>query len=92
MERVFGVLENDGNGDPLGTVSQALGLAEGMTYKGVHSRVTLIETPYAKGGVAQHKADETLQRACSDSPGWVNGSSPSRPPQPASPVQPEALK
>ena len=31
-ERVFGVLENDGNGDPLGTVSQALGVAEGMTY------------------------------------------------------------
>jgi hypothetical protein len=49
VERVFGVLENYWNGDPLCTVSQALGMAEGMTYKGVHPKVTLIETPYAKG-------------------------------------------
>ena len=49
VERVFGVLENYWNGDPLGTVSQALGMAEGMTYKGVHPKVTLIERRYAKG-------------------------------------------
>jgi len=49
VERVFGVLENYWNGDPLGTVSHALGMAEGMTYKGVHPKVALIETPYAKG-------------------------------------------
>ena len=46
---MFGVLENYWNGDPLCPVSQALGMAEGMTYKGVHPKVTLIETPYAKG-------------------------------------------
>ena len=33
IERVFGVLENYWNGDPLRTVEKALGLAEGMTYK-----------------------------------------------------------
>ena len=49
VERVFGVLENYWNGDPLCTVSQALGMAEGMTYKGVHPKVTLIEGSYAKG-------------------------------------------
>ena len=49
VERVFGVLENYWNGDPLGTVSQALGMAEGMTYKGVHPTATLIETAYPKG-------------------------------------------
>jgi len=49
VERVFGVLENYWNGDPLCTVSHALGMAEGMTYKGVHPKVTLIEQPYAKG-------------------------------------------
>jgi len=31
------------------TVSQALGMAEGMTNKGVHPKVTLVETTYAKG-------------------------------------------
>ena len=44
---MFGVLENYWNGDPLCPVSQALGMAEGMTCKGVHPKVTLIETPYA---------------------------------------------
>jgi hypothetical protein len=34
VERVFGVLENYWNGDPLCAVSLALGMAEGMTYKG----------------------------------------------------------
>ena len=33
IERVFGVLENFWNGDPLRTTAKALGLAEGMTYK-----------------------------------------------------------
>jgi len=49
VERVFGVLENYWNGDPLCTVRHALGMAEGMTYKGVHPKVTLVETRYAKG-------------------------------------------
>ncbi len=36
VKRVFGVLENYWNGDPLLTVEHALGMAAGMTYKGVH--------------------------------------------------------
>lgn len=35
VERVFGVLENYWNGDPLETVQKALSMAEGMTYKDV---------------------------------------------------------
>ena len=49
VERVFGVLENYWNGDPLETVEKALGMAEGMTCKGVHPTATLIETAYPKG-------------------------------------------
>ena len=49
IERVFGVLENYWNGDPLRTVEKALGMAEGMTYKGVHPAVKLITQMYAKG-------------------------------------------
>lgn len=49
IERVFGVLENYWNGDPLRTVERALGMAEGMTYKGVHPIVQQITKEYAKG-------------------------------------------
>lgn len=49
VERVFGVLENYWNGDPLTSVAKALGLAEGMTYKGVHPIATLIEAAYPTG-------------------------------------------
>ena len=49
VERVFGVLENYWNGAPLCTVDHALGMAEGMTYKGVHPQVSLVEDTYAKG-------------------------------------------
>ena len=49
VERVFGVLENYWNGDLLETVQKALGMAEGMTYKGVHPTATLIENAYPKG-------------------------------------------
>lgn len=49
VERVFGVLENYWNGDLLETVEKALGMAEGMTYKGVHPTATLIETEYPTG-------------------------------------------
>ncbi len=54
VKRVFGVLENYWNGDPLETVQKALGMAEGMTYKGVHPTRILIET-------AHQKADATLR-------------------------------
>lgn len=36
VERVFGVLENYWNGDPLLTIDHALGMARNMSYKGVH--------------------------------------------------------
>lgn len=36
IERVFGVLENYWNGDPLRTIEKALGMAKSMTYNGVH--------------------------------------------------------
>jgi len=49
IERVFGVLENYWNGDPLRTVEKALGMAQGMTYNGVHPAVRLVEHIYAKG-------------------------------------------
>ena len=49
VERVFGVLENYWNGDPLDTVAKALGMAEGMTYKGVHPKAVLVEGEYPKG-------------------------------------------
>jgi hypothetical protein len=43
IERVFGVLENYWNGDPLRTIAQAMDMAAGMTYKGVHPRTSLHE-------------------------------------------------
>ena len=49
IERVFGVLENYWNGDPLRTVEKALGLAEGMTYKGIHPVAKLVTEVYNKG-------------------------------------------
>ena len=49
VERVFGVLERYWNGEPLRSIQQALGMAEGMTYKKVHPRVKLIEQAYPKG-------------------------------------------
>lgn len=49
IERVFGVLENYWNGDPLRTIEKALGLAEGMTYRGVHPVAKLITMTYDKG-------------------------------------------
>jgi hypothetical protein len=49
IERVFGVLENYWNGDPLRTIEKALSLAEGMTYKGVHPVSKLITEVYATG-------------------------------------------
>ena len=49
VERVFGVLENYWNGDPLLSVDHALGMAASMTYKGVHPTTLLIDIPYPKG-------------------------------------------
>ena len=60
VERVFGVLENYWNGDPLRTVAKALGMAGGMTCKGVHPRAILVETSSPKGVRLKKKADGTL--------------------------------
>lgn len=49
VERVFGVLENYWNGDPLRSVEMAIGMASGMTYKGVHPTTQFIEKAYPKG-------------------------------------------
>ena len=49
IERVFGVLENYWNGDPLRTIEKALGMAKSMTYNGVHPVVRFIDNPYEKG-------------------------------------------
>lgn len=49
IERVFGVLENYWNGDPLLSVDHALGMAAGMTYKRVHPTTWLIDGEYPKG-------------------------------------------
>lgn len=66
IERVFGVLENYWNGDPLTSVAKALGMAEGMTYKGVHPTATLVEGTYPKGVKLDKKAmkpyEKCLQR------------------------------
>lgn len=56
IERVFGVLENYWNGDPLVSVDKALGMAGGMTYKGVHPTSTLVEGNYPKGVKLDKKA------------------------------------
>lgn len=48
IERVFGVLENYWNGDPLRTTEKALGMAEGMTYNGVHPVAQLVTQEYAR--------------------------------------------
>lgn len=49
IERVFGVLENYWNGDPLRTIEKALQMASNMTYKKVHPSVSFIEKKYDKG-------------------------------------------
>lgn len=49
IERVFGVLENYWNGDPLRSVDHALGMAASMTYKQVHPQTRLIDKDYPKG-------------------------------------------
>lgn len=62
IERVFGVLENYWNGDPLTNVAKALGMAEGMTYKGIHPRVKLVEKDYPKGVKLDKKSMKPYQK------------------------------
>jgi len=68
IERVFGVLENYWNGDPLRTVEKALGLAAGMTYKGVHPVAQLVTKAYAKGVKLSNQVRRLYERALSRLP------------------------
>ncbi len=68
IERVFGVLENYWNGDPLRTVEKALGFASEMTYKGVHPVAKLITTVYAKGVKLNNQARSHYEQALSRLP------------------------
>lgn len=68
IERVFGVLENHWNGDPLRTIEKALGFAAGMTYKGVHPVVQLIAGAYAKGVKLSYRVRRLYERALSRLP------------------------
>lgn len=61
VERVFGVLENYWNGDPLRSINHALGMAESMTYKGVHPQTSLHEGG-SKGTRLKMKAMKVLER------------------------------
>ena len=65
MERVFGVLENYWNGDPLRSVEQALSMASGMTYKGVHPKVEVITRAYPKG-ICLNKKEMRPYERCLD--------------------------
>ena len=62
VERVFGVLENYWNGDPLCSVEHALRMAANMTYKGVHPTTQLIETAYSKGVRLKKKEMKPYER------------------------------
>jgi transposase len=66
IERVFGVLENYWNGDPLRTVEKALGFASEMTYKGVRPVVKLITKAYSKGVKLSNQARGHYEQALSD--------------------------
>ena len=68
IERVFGVLENYWNGDPLRSVEKALGFASEMTYNGVHPITQLIPKIYAKGVKLSNKARQHYERALSRLP------------------------
>ena len=64
IERVFGVLENYWNGDPLTSAAKALGMAEGMTYKGIHPKASLIDGHYPKGVRLNKKSMKPYEERC----------------------------
>jgi len=65
IERVFGVLENYWNGDPLRTVEKALGMASGMTYNGVHPVAQHITKLYSTGVKLSNKIRNHYEQALS---------------------------
>ena len=62
IERVFGVLENYWNGDPLTSIAKAISMAEGMTYKGKHPKASLTEGEYPKGVKLDKKAMKPYEK------------------------------
>ncbi len=68
IERVFGVLENYWNGDPLRTVEKALGFASEMTYNGIHPVAKLVTAVYAKGVKLSNQARSHYEQALSRLP------------------------
>jgi transposase len=65
IERVFGVLENYWNGDPLRTIEKALGFAGEMTYNGIHPITQLISEIYLKGVKLSNKVRQHYEGALS---------------------------
>jgi len=63
VERVFGVLENYWNGDPLLSVDHALGMSAAMTYKGIHPTSIFIARNYAKGVSLSKKEMKPYERS-----------------------------
>ena len=63
IERVFGVLENYWNGDPLRTVRKALEMAEGMTYNKVHPVAGLVTNIYPKGVKLSNRQRRLYEKA-----------------------------
>jgi hypothetical protein len=61
VERVFGVLENYWNGDPLLSIDHALGMAAEMKYKGVCPKTSL-HPGGPKGVSLKGKAMKALER------------------------------
>ena len=66
MERVWGVLENEWNGDLLDTIAAALGHARSMTWNGNHPVVRFMDKVYESGkklsAVAMRALEKRLQR------------------------------
>jgi Rhodopirellula transposase DDE domain len=62
IERVFGVLENYWNGDPLTSKEKAVSMAQGMTYKGIHAKASLLEGEYPKGVKLDKKAMKPYEK------------------------------
>lgn len=62
IERVFGVLENYWNGDPLRSVAMAMQMAEGMTYNKVHPKARLYTDAYPTGVKLDKKAMKPYEK------------------------------
>jgi len=69
VEHVWGVLENEWNGDLLDTIDAALGHAQSMTWNGNHPVVQFVDTVYQTGKRLCAAAMRTLERRLKRLPG-----------------------